>query len=136
MVSVENTEFNKEILLKISYPFGNIFIFETFVVSEINEGVKLTWENLAEIIAKDFTDFFKTDGSDIVYISHRINDYSTVPLDWTKFFNAYKLKAYCVVSQSEMRMINAKIDNFFIKNRTEMGLFQNLHEAINWVKTL
>ncbi len=132
MISIENTEFNKDVLLKISYSFGKVFIFKTFIVAEINEGVSFTWENHAEVVIEDLVNFLGTNGSDMVYISNRINDYSFVPSDWLNYFNKYALKGYCVVSQSKIGIINTKIENLFVK--TKMRHFRNIYDAVNWAK--
>lgn len=133
MESVENTKFNAEVIKKLSYPFGHIYIFEGFVVSELDEGIIYSWDNQGKVLAKDLARLLGTNGTNLYYISNRINDYSVIPSDWTKYFNSkYTLKAYCVVSQSKMGIINAKVEGLFFKS--EIKHFKTIDEAISWVK--
>lgn len=133
MNSIENTDFYSDVIRKLSYPFGNVFVFKEFIVSELNEGIIFSWEHQGRVIAEDVTELLDTNGSDLVYISNRIHSYSVIPSDWTKFYKTrYTLKAYCVVSQSRIGVMNSKIENLFYKN--EVKQFNTIYEAVNWAK--
>ncbi|MFD1614987.1 hypothetical protein [Gelatiniphilus marinus] len=114
MISIKKTDLYSEVVKEFNYLFGSIFVFKGFVVSEINQGQIINWDNQAKLIAEDVTAFLGTNGADVIYISNRINSYSVVALDWLKFFkHSYTLKGYCIVSQNKRGIINAKIEKLF-----------------------
>ena len=82
MLSLKETRFYNDVLKEINYPFADIYIFEGYVISEIKEGIVFSWEDHAKRIVSDVHEYTKNDGSDIVYLSHRINSYSLKPMDW------------------------------------------------------
>jgi len=133
MVSLKETYLYSEVIKEFIYPFGNVFIFNGFVVSEINQGQIINWDNQAKLIVDDVSDYLGTNGSDIIYISNRINSYSVVALDWLKFFkHSYTLKAYCIVSQNKTGTLNAMIERLFYTKKIKH--FSNLFEAVNFIK--
>ena len=84
---------------------------------------------------EDITAYHQTDGSDLVYISHRIHSYSVVPQDWLKFYHHfYDLRAYYVVTQKSAGMMSHIIENLFF--RKKIGRFSNLSQALNAVEIL
>ncbi|MFG6687662.1 hypothetical protein ACGK9U_13840 [Mariniflexile sp. HNIBRBA6329] len=134
MESIKETDLYSEVLKELNYPFGNVFIFDGYVVSEINRGVILNWEDHAKVITEDISCFLGTDGSDLIYISHRINSYSVIPYDWLKFFkNNYQLKGYFIVSENKLRILNSLVESLFFNS--QIKCFNNLHTAINSIKT-
>ncbi|MGC6429647.1 MAG: hypothetical protein ACON5F_01240 [Jejuia sp.] len=133
MLSVKQTELYSEVLKELNYPFGDFFIFNGFVISEIKQGIVVSWEEHAKHFVQDIAYYLGVDGRDIVYISNRINSYSVKAVDWLKFFKSdYKMKAYCVVSDSSTSKINLMVENLFFNNKIKS--FQSLFTAINWVK--
>lgn len=133
MVSIKQTHLYSETIKELNYHFGNVYIFDGFVVSEINEGVIFNWENNGKVIVQDVTSFLKTNGKDLVYISNRIHSYSVVATDWVKFFKAsYALKAYCIVSNGKLGFMNYMVENLFFSKKIKR--FNSIFEAVNWVK--
>ncbi|AJR03810.1 hypothetical protein AW14_09470 [Siansivirga zeaxanthinifaciens CC-SAMT-1] len=134
MESVIKSEICKDVKKELNYSFGNVYIFSNFVVSEINEGVNFNWHDHGEKIVEDVTYYLGNDGSEIIYISNRVNDYSVVATDWLKYFSSsYRLKAYFIISNSRVGYINSKIENLFFNNRIKH--FISLTEAIHWIDT-
>ena len=134
MLSVKETYLYNDVLKELNYPFGNVFIFEGYIISEITRGVIFNWENHAKKIVQDVTCFLGTNGSDLIYISHRINSYSVVPYDWINFFKSdYKLKGYFIVSENKVRILNSVFENLFFNNKIKR--FNDLFTAINSIKT-
>ncbi|MBQ0786771.1 MAG: hypothetical protein KBT69_04680 [Oceanihabitans sp.] len=116
MKSIKETDLYTEVLKEFNYAFGNVFLFEGYVVSEINEGIVFSWEIHAERITKDIASFLGTDGSDIIYISNRVHSYSVMAADWSKFFkNSYNLQDYYVVGQEKSSLINTMFEKLFFK---------------------
>lgn len=132
MISIRETDLYNEVLKEFNYSFGNVFVFEGFVVSEMNRGVVVSWEN-AKLIIDDVVSSLNTRGEDLIYITNRINSYSVVAADWLKFFKqSYSLKAYCIVSDNKMSSLNLMIEKLFFQNKIKH--FSNLYAAINFVK--
>ncbi|MFD1162449.1 MULTISPECIES: hypothetical protein [Hwangdonia] len=133
MVSLKETYLYSEVIKEFTYSFGNIYIFNGFVVSEINQGQIINWDNQAKLIVDDVSAFLGTNGADVIYISNRINSYSVVALDWLKFFkHSYTLKAYCIVSPNKTVTLNGMIERlFYTKN---IKHFNTIFEAVNYVK--
>ncbi|MDH7912968.1 hypothetical protein [Winogradskyella sp. SYSU M77433] len=134
MQSIKDTDFYDDVLKELNYSFGNVFILSGIIVSEMNEGVVFSWEEHANQIVKDVINFTGSDGSDIVYISHRINSYSVVPTDWLKFFKNFSLKGYGIVCYKNVGFFNVVIENLFFTKKIRR--FGNLEEALLWVKFL
>ncbi|CAH8295099.1 hypothetical protein EV196_108109 [Mariniflexile fucanivorans] len=133
MISVKETNLYTKALKELNYSFGNVFIFDGYIISEINQGVIFNWEEHAKIIVDDVTCFLGTDGHDLIYISHRINSYSVVPHGWINFFKSrYKLKGYFIVSDDKVRILGLLIENLFFNNKIKR--FNNLETAINSIK--
>ncbi|WNH11666.1 hypothetical protein [Thalassobellus suaedae] len=133
MISIKETSLYSEILKEFNYPFGNIFIFDGFVVSEINRGVVFNWDNHGKLITEDISCFLGTNGNDIVYVSNRIHSYSLVASDWLKFFkHSYLLKSYLVVSNDKIKILNSMVESLFFNDKIKR--FNSLYAAINFVR--
>ncbi|MEW4925237.1 hypothetical protein [Algibacter sp. 2305UL17-15] len=133
MISVKQSDLYSEVLKELNYSFGNVYIFNGFVITEIKQGINVSWENHAKLIAEDVSCYLGTDGSDLVYISNRIHSYAVMAADWLKFFKSnYLLKAYYIVSSSPHSKLNLMVESLFFKNKIKS--FDSLHAAVNWVK--
>lgn len=133
MLSLKETQFYTEVLKELNYPFADIYIFDGFVISEIKEGTVFSWEDHGKRIVKDISNFTETDGSDIVYLSHRIHSYSLKPMDWIYFFkNSFDLRGYGVVGYNSLSFFNTVIENQFFKKKIRR--FNDLKTAIDWAK--
>jgi len=133
VVSVKQTELYPKVLKELNYPFGDIFIFNGFVISEIKNGMNISWKNHGKRITEDISCYLGTDGSDIIYISNRVNSYAIMAVDWLKFFKSnYYLKAYYVVSGSPSSKLNLLVENLFFNDKIKS--FNSLFEAVNWAK--
>ncbi|MFD0835526.1 hypothetical protein ACFQ0I_07130 [Mariniflexile aquimaris] len=134
MISVKETYLYNEVLKELNYPFGNVFIFDGYIISEINRGIIFNWEDHAKTIVEDVFCYLGTNGEDLIYISHRINSYSVVPYDWIHFFKSnYQLKGYFIVSEHKVRILNSVFESLFFNNKIKR--FNDLHTAINSIKT-
>lgn len=133
MISIKETSVYSEVLKELNYSFGTVFIFKEFIVSEINSGVSINWEDHAKHIVNDVSCFLGTNGHDLVFISNRINLYSVVPSDWLKFQkNNYFLKDYCIVSQTKISRLSLLVENLFFPSKIKR--FKSIYTAINWVQ--
>ncbi|SHH40035.1 hypothetical protein [Winogradskyella jejuensis] len=130
---IKDSVFYTDVLKELEYNFGSVYIFEGYVASEINSGITITWDEHAKQIVNDVTSFLNTDGSDLVYISNRINSYAVKPNDWLKFFtNSYSLKGYGVVANTKGSIMNTVIENLFFNKKIQR--FNSLEAALQWAK--
>lgn len=135
MQRLKDTSFYKEALHEISYPFGNYFLFDGFVVAEVVEDVVFTWEQHGKKLTEDLTHLYDTNGEDLVFITNRVNPYSVQPADWIYFFRQnYKLKGYAIVTYSDKEHLNAELEKLFIN--TKFKRFRSLDDAIEWARKI
>ncbi|WP_411029149.1 hypothetical protein [Spongiimicrobium sp. 3-5] len=135
MKKLKETVFYKKAIHELNYPFGNYFLFDSFIIAEINEDVLFTWENHGKKVTEDLTNLYDNDGRDFVLITHRINSYSVMPTDWIKFFkSSYKLKGYAIVSYTRAGFLNAGLEKLFLKSKVKR--FRVLEEAIAWAQEI
>ena len=134
MISVKETELYKEVIKEFDYSFGRIYVFQGFVVAEMNEGVVINWDDHGRLFTDDLSTFLETDGKDLIYISNRINSYSVIAPDWGKFFKSkYKLKAYIIVSNEKISVLSTLIEGLFIQKKIKR--FTSLYTAVNSIKS-
>ncbi len=135
MGSIKNSVFYQDAIQEINYPFGNYYLFENFVVGEINKDVVFTWHNHAKIVVEELTELYDQNGKDLVYITNRIHPYSVVPSDWINFYKSkYLLKGYAIVSYNQKGLLNTLLEKLFMRNKLQS--FDNLTDAIVWAKNL
>ncbi len=131
MLSIKHSSLYDEVLKEMNYKFADVFVFDGFVISEVKEGVSFSWDHHAQRIVKDVTDFTNCKGSELVYISHRINSYSVVPTDWLKFFtSSFDLKGYGVIGYTGVSFVNTAIENMFFKKIIKR--FTTIEAAVQW----
>ncbi len=134
MLSLKETQFYTDVLKELNYPFADVYIFEGYVISEIKEGIVFSWDDHAKRITEDVTSFTKTDGSNLVYLSHRIHSYSLKPMDWLHFYkNSFSLKSYGVIGYNSFSFLNTVIENLFFNKKIRR--FNDLETAIQWAES-
>ncbi len=135
MKSIKNTPFYHEAIQELNYPYGNFYLFETFIVGEINKDVVFTWEDHAKAVVEEISNLYDQNGKDLVYITNRISPYSVVPSDWIHFFKySYSLKGYGVVSYDQKGVLNTMLEKLFL--RSKLQSFNTLEDAISWARKL
>ncbi len=134
MNSLKDSPYYQEAFNELVYDFGTFYLFDTFIVGEVNPGMVLKWEEHGKRMVDDIFGLYDSDGADIVYISNRVNDYSMVPSDWIKFYKSnYKLKGYGMVNYSKSGHVMSLLEKLFISNKSRR--FNNLSQAIRWAKS-
>lgn len=116
--------------LKIEFSFGNFYLCNHFIISEINEGIHFDWDKILELIgaAQDYYSL----GIKIAYISNRVDAYSFEPQLWQKFQYEFDfITAIATVAYSNFGHINASIEKQFTTK--SLKRCDNLDEAISWV---
>jgi len=115
---------------KLKKPFGNFYFLESFILSELNEGVHFDW-NKVEEIAIEVVKFYGINVK-VGHVSNRINSYSVDPSVWTKLDEKYSiLTTSTIVSYNEMTLMNASIEEVFSKNNIKHCI--SLEEGTEWI---
>ncbi|PRX39538.1 hypothetical protein [Salegentibacter salegens] len=117
---------------KMELKFGRVRIFQNILIAELNEGVLFTSEDNQELLAIG-KEVFKDRAYG--YISLRQNSYAVDPMVYRESARAQNLKAIAVVSENELIRLNAhKVERQFYKAPNSFEVFDNLDQAINWIK--
>ncbi|GAA4270937.1 hypothetical protein U6A24_03470 [Aquimarina gracilis] len=124
---------NKELIATHVLDIGNVYFYNNFVVTEINEGITLTFEKSAGLmlLAKKYY------GNKVpfAYISNRVHSYSFQPTahyQSTKLFP--NLIGFAVVSYGSISNEIASLEQAFVN--VPKNIFTNLEDAIEWVNQL
>lgn len=118
---------------KVEFSFGKFYLFDKFIISELNEGIHFDWDKIQQVIAV-LIDYYGSNLK-IGYISNRVNPYSIEPQLWIRFQRDYGfIVASAMISYTELNYINTSIEKRF----SEMSIKRcgSLDEAINWTKNL
>ncbi len=135
MQYVKDSIFYNDAIQELSYPFGNFYLFDGFVIGEIKEDMVITWDDHAKRLVEDLANLYDQNGENLVYITNRIHSYAVKPSDWLKFYKSdYKMKGYAIVSYTRRGLLNALIEKLFIKNNFKS--FESLEDAVYWAKSL
>ncbi|MDH7445634.1 hypothetical protein [Aquimarina sp. 2201CG14-23] len=135
MQYVKNSPFYQEAIQELNYSFGNFYLFEGFVVGEINEDIVFTWDDHAKFLVEDLTNLYDHNGENVIYITNRVHSYAVKPSDWLKFYKSdYKMKAYGIISYTPRGLLNVLIEKLFMKNKIKG--FENLSDAIDWARAM
>ncbi|MDX1277922.1 hypothetical protein [Oceanihabitans sediminis] len=129
------TNYKSSVLKEAITPFGHIYFFNNYIVSEAKEGVNLDWNFFQETL-KIITNYYGTNRK-ISLISNRVNNYSVVPTIWLDFYRKNPnniLKSMSFVTYTKLAYSNARLESSFFNCKTEC--FTNLEEAINWTENL
>ncbi|AXT53329.1 hypothetical protein D1818_21790 [Aquimarina sp. BL5] len=125
--------YSKKPVHKHELDIGIFYFHKNFVISEINEGVILTYENASELIKLGKTHY--GDKTPFVYIANRINSYSFEPTNHFKTNEQFpNVKGYAVVSYNSIGSKIAELERSFLKIPTRT--FYKLDDAIKWVDKL
>ncbi|NNK82782.1 MAG: hypothetical protein HKO92_06640 [Flavobacteriaceae bacterium] len=133
MISVKTSHFYLQVIKELHYPFGNVYVFNGFLVSEINEGVIFSWDEHGKRVAEDVSCYLGTLGDNLIYISNRIHSYSVVASDWKKYYQNYKnLRGYYVVEEKKQGALNSLVESLFFNGNIKR--FNSLEEAFNFTQ--
>ncbi|WP_340198855.1 STAS/SEC14 domain-containing protein [Ascidiimonas sp. W6] len=109
---------------------GEVWVYEDFMVSKLNEGIVVTLERIFELIGISEVHFRDRN---FAYITIRDNSYSIDPTIYIHIKNLSNLKAFAIVSVKAADKHNFKIEKHFFESKP-MRLFNRKEDAIAWVK--
>ncbi|WP_055437752.1 hypothetical protein [Lacinutrix algicola] len=130
----ENSQISKQLIYTVKeLPFGKIYLFPKFFLSEINYGVHLDWNKIEKIIELVFS--YYGVNCKIGYISNKVNSYSYEPNLWKKFHENYDfIIASVAICYSQINYVNATIEKQFSKKSIKRT--DNIEDSINWITNL
>lgn len=118
---------------KLVMPWGNYYLYEKFVVSELKQGVHFDWDK-TKLLVKELIEFYG-ENAEIGFISNRVNAYSIDPQNWVKVEKEYNLLiASAIVIYNPSTYLNATLEKHFSKS--SMKRCNSLDEAIIWIMSL
>lgn len=125
--------FNQLSNKKLVFSFGRLFLFDNFIISELNEGIHFDWEKIQEVSAELISHYGYN--ISIAYISNRINPYSIDPHLWTNFNREFGfIIASAVVVYDDISYMNATLEKQFTGK--SLKRCSSLEEAIHWIQNL
>ena len=118
---------------KIEFPFGQFYLLDKAVISELNEGEHFDWDKILKVV-ETLLDYYGMDIK-IGYISNRVYSYSIQPELWIDFQRQFDfIVATAVVSYTDYSYMTASLEKHFSKNSIKRC--ETLEEAIAWVENL
>lgn len=133
-MKVEDSKYKQLYQKKLSFDFGNFYIFDHYVIGEIFEDAHYNWE-LAEKAIEAVYDFYGTRSIKVSYISNRVHSYSINAQDWLRFFqDRHHLDAFAIVAYDKLRIMNVVLEKIFFHSRIKK--FHSLDDAVAWIKTI
>ncbi|BAO54584.1 hypothetical protein [Nonlabens marinus] len=136
LYSIKESDYSQYILHKIHRPYADFYLFDNFVVSEVHEGAIFGGMEALDIFSllMEFYDGVKR-SMEFVYLSNRVNSYSTRPVDWLdfKFMDQY-LKGYGIIDDRVRAEQNAFLEKQFVPCKFQF--FNNLETAVQWAVEL
>lgn len=125
----ETDYFNTVETIKLAN-LGTLFFYKNIVISEINEGEHVSF-NIGEEHMNLIQSHFE--GKPFIYLSNRINEFSTNPIDFQKFCERFpNMKAFLTVYYNQFTYKSLFFEKRFC--RIPYLDFKNLAEAFNYIK--
>ncbi|WP_246067730.1 hypothetical protein [Changchengzhania lutea] len=113
--------------------FGDFYLCDTFVVSELHDGIHFDWSKVTEVAEGLF--HFYGENMQLGYISNRVNSYSLEPQSWSKVQDEYSIiVASAIVSYNNLTYMNATLEKQFSKKSIKRCT--SLEVAINWITSI
>jgi len=118
-----------------SYHFdiGEVFIFDNYAISEINEGIHLTFKESRELLKVVLSHFGNRQS--FGYISNRIHSYSVAPIELIKIQSLIKAQVKVgLVTYSKTAKLAATYESVFWPKQCTIHQFDMLENAIKWME--
>lgn len=121
---------NNSLIKKYALKIGQLEIYPNYAVAELNEGITLNEDSVAEMVSITHLHYANTP---FAYITIRKNSYAVDPIMYLKIFEIENLKAIAIVSTKSLDNHNIKIERHFFKK--PMNIFSSFKEALTWAKS-
>lgn len=111
--------------------YAEVFIFDEFLVNQIQEGATITPAH-NKTLRKIIDTHFKN--KPLVYISNRCFSYAVDPLTYIETSEIHNLLAIAIVADSNININNALLEKTFYKK--PFKTFPTLSESMVWVNDI
>ena len=119
--------------VKKTLPFGKIYFFEKFVLSEMDYGIHLCWDKILKVVDEVLLHYGST--CKIGYISNKTNSYSYDPNLWKTFYEKYDfIVASSSIYYSKIDYLNATVEKHFSEKSIKRA--DSIEDALNWIHNL
>ena len=124
---------DKTLIRKHDLDVGTFSFYKNYMVSEIKEGMGISYDNAKEMLQLAKTYFGNT--TPFVYISNRKNSYSFNPTSHFKTTQMFpNLKGFAAVTYDPINHEIAQMEQSFLN--VPVKIFINLEDAIEWVEEI
>lgn len=118
-------------LKSLTYIFGQVEIYDGYIVAIMNEGVHISPE-YNKVLEDIVNRFYKN--KPFVYLTHRKHSYSVDPAIYFETSKIENLAGFGVIAEIPVSGPNAAIEKLFINKPFE--IFESKEQAIAWAKTV
>lgn len=108
---------------------ANVYLYDNFVVIEVNEGATLSFKNGFTLLLKVLTTLGTKPW---IYVSNRVNSYAVVPTDYKYLNKVPTLKGFAIINSKTSKLNNAHLEKAFSKK--PFTIVSDLSEAYDWGK--
>jgi len=116
------------------FNFGTLKIYDTYVISELNNGIEVTSQIAYKIIDEANKQF---NGKQWGYISNRLHPYTVNPVIYAELLKLRDtIVAYAVVSYRKETELVVLAEQVFIGSDDAFQVFDNLVHAIAWTDSV
>ncbi|MBA6313642.1 hypothetical protein [Cellulophaga baltica] len=127
------SQLNRTLIKRYQLTIGTFYFYENYVVSEVNEGIALSFETLQEVIQLGKEHYGKH--TPFVFISNRVNSYSFNPTSHFKTVPMFpNVKGFAVVVYDSINKEIAEMEQTFVHK--PVHIFDDLSDAIIWAEKL
>jgi hypothetical protein len=137
MISLENSIYQDLILKKLEFDFGNVYLMDDIVVSELHDGI-VAGPDHALLVLKETLAYY--DEFNVIkkriWIANKTERYSVKLVGWLhlkKLAQDYLL-GYCVVDNSPTGMLQSLLESKFVPINFKAA--KDLDEAMEWSNSL
>ncbi|MEM7485238.1 MAG: hypothetical protein AAF348_08515 [Bacteroidota bacterium] len=133
MKSLKETKYYNNIVNEIDHPLGTVFVFDGFIVVEIDNSKDISYDKLEFEIKEGSAYLRDIELKNTVILSNRIHSYSLDPLGWKKYFDlGYTLKAFGAVIYTKEMETHTELEKIFLP--IDIPTFNTLDDGISWAK--
>ncbi len=130
----EESKYFKELKnTKVKFSFGDFYLLDNFIISELKEGIHFDWDKIQEVIGMLIDHY--GEHPRIGHVSNRVYSYSIEPQLWLDFYKQYNfIVASAIISYTDLNYLNATIEKHFAKSSLKRCF--SLDEAISWMNSI
>ncbi len=115
----------------LHFDFCNMFIYDNYMIVEMNEGITVTPKH-NQVLINIVDTYYKN--KRFVYLTHRVHSYAVDPAIYIETSKINNLAGFAVISNDYKAKSNVEIEKLFLNKPFE--IFNTLEEGIAWTKEI